>query len=219
MTPYSNIKLKAQRGMLFETPIVSAHFDNSAAFLNDLKNVILQNKEEYKTGLARSNVGGWHSDTNMMEWGGLAAKELSERIIALTHKTSFFPDTTADKINWKIQMWANVTSKGGFNHLHVHPGNIWSAVMYVDMGGNDETGDNIEGVGGEFYFEDPRFPATSMHHPGFKIIGMDNKPQSVQPELRPKRGDVLMFPSWLKHGVRPYNGNKERISIAINLDA
>jgi hypothetical protein len=26
----------------------------------------------------------------------------------------------------------------------------------------------------------------------------------------------VVFPSWLSHGVRPYRGTRERISIAIN---
>ena len=215
---FSSMKLKAQRGMLFETPIVSAHLENSENFLADLKARILSKREIDNAGLKRSNIGGWHSDTDMMTWGGNAAKELSEKVIALTHRMSHFADTNAENIEWNIQMWANVTPKGGSNHIHVHPGNLWSAVLYVDMGGADENGDNIEGLGGEFYFEDPRFPTNSMHHPGFRVLGMDNKPQSVQPEIRPKRGDILMFPSWLKHGVRPYLGDKNRISIAINLD-
>ncbi|WP_081621166.1 TIGR02466 family protein [Hirschia maritima] len=218
VSEYSSMKLKAQRGMLFETPIVSAHLDNSDKFLTELKKVILEKRASDADGLKRSNIGGWHSDTDMMSWGGLAAKELSKKVIALTHRMSHFADAKAEKVKWNIQMWANITPKGGSNHIHVHPGNLWSAVLYVDMGGIDDIGDNTTGLGGEFYFEDPRFPTNSMHHPGFRVLGMDNKPQSVQPEIRPKRGDILMFPSWLKHGVRPYNGDKERISIAINLD-
>jgi hypothetical protein len=27
---------------------------------------------------------------------------------------------------------------------------------------------------------------------------------------------LIVFPSWLSHGVRPYRGNGERVSIAIN---
>ncbi|MCP4201431.1 MAG: hypothetical protein GY769_05790, partial [bacterium] len=30
-------------------------------------------------------------------------------------------------------------------------------------------------------------------------------------------GMIIMFPSWLQHAVRPYRGNRERISIAFNL--
>ena len=33
----------------------------------------------------------------------------------------------------------------------------------------------------------------------------------------PKAGNLVMFPSWLSHGVRPYHGDDVRISIALNL--
>ena len=45
-----------------------------------------------------------------------------------------------------------------------------------------------------------------------------------QPELfsrtvdnKPKEGELILFPSWLPHGVREYRGEGERISIAVNL--
>ena len=34
--------------------------------------------------------------------------------------------------------------------------------------------------------------------------------------LTPQTGMFVMFPSWLSHGVRPYRGTRERISVAIN---
>ena len=35
--------------------------------------------------------------------------------------------------------------------------------------------------------------------------------------IQPRTGTMLVFPSWLSHGVRPYRGNATRISIAINM--
>jgi hypothetical protein len=32
----------------------------------------------------------------------------------------------------------------------------------------------------------------------------------------PKSGQLVLFPSWLAHAVRPYEGGRERISIAFN---
>ena len=33
----------------------------------------------------------------------------------------------------------------------------------------------------------------------------------------PRAGNLVMFPSWLSHAVRPYHGTDVRISIALNL--
>ena len=35
--------------------------------------------------------------------------------------------------------------------------------------------------------------------------------------IRPRAGLLVLFPSWLSHGVRPYAGTDVRISIALNL--
>jgi hypothetical protein len=34
--------------------------------------------------------------------------------------------------------------------------------------------------------------------------------------ITPATGMMLLFPAWLMHGVRPYHGDRPRISIAFN---
>lgn len=210
MDDFSEIKVEAQRNALFETPIVLAKFKNADRLVEALTTSILD-KQRTSDGLQRSNVGGWHSDTDMMRWGGAAAALLADKTVAVAKRLSFFADRSHDDFDWRCQMWANVSVKGAWNHTHVHPGNLWSAVFYIDMGG--------ENCGGAFYFEDPRFPISAMHNTRFRFAGADGQPQAWQPELNVSRGDLLMFPSWLRHGVRPYEGDGHRISIAINVDA
>ena len=112
-------------------------------------------------------------------------------------------------------MWANVSGAGASNHLHMHPGNLWSGALYVDMGGAEA---NPE-LGGAFYFEDPRYPLVNMHNTRFRFANADGTPMQVMPEVRPAAGDILMFPAWLRHGVKPYHGDGVRISVAFNIDA
>lgn len=51
------------------------------------------------------------------------------------------------------------------------------------------------------------------------MIGVDGKPQQYEVEFKLERGKIVVFPAWLRHGVRPYSGKRERISIAMNIDA
>lgn len=53
-------------------------------------------------------------------------------------------------------------------------------------------------------------PLLALAVPGGQSVGANEL-------IRPKTGSMLMFPSWLSHGVRPYKGAATRISIAINL--
>jgi uncharacterized protein (TIGR02466 family) len=34
--------------------------------------------------------------------------------------------------------------------------------------------------------------------------------------IYPKSGQFVLFPSWLQHAVRPYRGERTRISVAFN---
>jgi uncharacterized protein (TIGR02466 family) len=209
-------KVEARPAGFFETPIVYANLNNSESLLDVLQTSIRQRQKD-DAGLQRSNSGGWHSDTQMLRWAGEPAQKLADTAVELAKKMSFFQDSSAEAFDWKVRMWANVTSQQGFNHLHVHPGNLWAAVLYLDMG-QDEGVDALEKVGGEFYIEDPRFPMISMHTTAFRMRGLDGQPQQIQPEFQLTRGDLIVFPSWLRHGVHAYLGKRDRISVAMNID-
>jgi len=53
-------------------------------------------------------------------------------------------------------------------------------------------------------------PDLAIAMPGGQSIGASEM-------LRPRPGLMLIFPSWLSHGVRPYRGDGVRISVAMNL--
>ena len=144
------IKVKAQPLPLFETPVGFGEISNAESLLDDLATAIKANKAA-SSGIKRSNEGGWHSNTDMLEWGGEAARKVADTAISIAKRMSHFEGATVDDFDWKVTMWANVTAPRGLNALHSHPGNLWAAVLYIDMGGEPESG--IE-PGGNFYFED-----------------------------------------------------------------
>jgi len=208
-------RVEAQHVGFFETPVAYCKLNNGEGLLSDLDEVIRKHLSS-QAGLKRSNIGGWHSDTNMLTWGGAPAAKLAETAISIAQRMSHFQESSADQFDWVVRMWANVTPKGGLNHMHAHPGNLWAAVLYVDMG---DEGDKTRDVGGALYVEDPRFPMSAMHNTAIRMIGADGKPQQYEIEFKLERGNLVVFPAWLRHGVRPYTGNRERISIAMNIDA
>lgn len=213
------LKVEAQHLGFFETPLAYTRLKDAEPLLEDLQTAINQNIA-MSAGLNRSNVGGWHSDTDMLSWGGSAANKLADTAIKICKRLSHFQGSTVDSYDWSVRMWANVTSSGGLNQAHAHPGNLWAAVLYLDLGeGLDRTSDTIEDVGGAFYIEDPRFPMAAMHSTAIRLMGSDGQPQQYEVELNLERGNLLVFPAWLRHGVRQYTGNRQRISIAMNIDA
>lgn len=207
-------KVAAQHVGIFETPVAYCQINDGEEFLAELESSVRERKR-IDPGLSRSNIGGWHSDTNMLQWGGEAANRLGRSAVKICQKMTQFKESSVADHEWIVRMWANVTPKGGFNHLHAHPGNLWAAVLYLDMGLDEGT----DSSNGAFYVEDPRFPMTAMHNTAFRMIGIDGNPQEFELEFKLQRSSLLVFPAWLRHGVRLYSGDRERLSIAMNIDA
>ena len=207
---------KVQPLGLFETPLAYGNLTDGDALISELERLIRQRKDQ-SPGLTGSNIGGWHSDIDMLEWGGQPAQKLAQTAINIAKRMSHFQDSSVADREWLVRMWANVTPAGGLNHLHSHPGNLWAAVLYIDMG--YETEQESSNAGGSFYLEDPRFPMAAMRDTAFRMRGADGEPQQYQTEIELQRGNLIVFPAWLRHGVRPCTGKRERISVAMNIDA
>lgn len=203
---FAAIRVRAEQHGLFETTILHGHLADAEPMTAALETAIRE-RHVGEAGISRSNVGGWHSKTDMLDWGGPAAAKLADIAVRMAKRMSRFDGREPE---WSVRMWANVSPPGALNMSHAHPGVLWAAVYYVATG--------EPGQGGELYLEDPRFPLPQMIWPGFRAIGADGAPQDTEHRIAPKRGDLILFPAWMRHGVRPYLGGGERISIAMNLD-
>lgn len=208
--PFASIRIRAEQHGLFETNILHARLSGAEPMTAALEAAI-RARMAAEPGIGRSNVGGWHSRTDLLDWGGPAAAGLADLAVKLARRVSRFD---MGEPVWSVKMWANVSPPGAVNMSHAHPGVLWAAVYYVTTGGEGE-----EDVGGELYLEDPRFPLPQMTLPGFRAIGADGEPQETEYRILPRRGDLVLFPAWMRHGVRPHTGSGERIAIAMNLYA
>lgn len=201
---------------MFETPLLVDTLPDFAAVNAELAAAIRARRDQDPAGMTRSNRQGWHSDLGIFQWGGEAMRTLGERAMANANASSFdIREPAAPRYRWNCHGWANIHERGGSNQYHSHPGAFWSAVYYVDDGYG---GSADRALGGEIEIEDPRMPMVIMEEPDLRFRP---RPDWAVPQhevfLRPATGMLLMFPGWLRHGVRTYQGDVERISIAINL--
>ena len=201
-----------ERLELFATPVLKVHMpDSDAVNASLLASIREQRKRE--EGVNRSNVGGWHSDIGMTSWAGEPSHRLAE--FAVAEASKHMVDIAAAgkrKFNWGIDMWANVNRPGDANQLHCHNGSFWSGVYYVDPGGAEKP----DG-GGELILEDPRFPMAYMTVADLVFRDADGEPVRSQHAIRPEAGMLVLFPSWLRHSVQPHRGDRDRVSVAMNL--
>lgn len=190
----------------FMVPIFSHIWANSDDLNSQLFDKIMQRKEKDQ-GVTASNKGGWQSKPALQQWAGAPGKELHQRfLMAINYASAQFlasNNQPTGKLQWDINAWANVNSKGDSNELHIHPSSTWSGVYYV------EAGDPVKDVpdSGNISFINP---LLSERMSFFANEIPDRR------SMTPVSGQMVLFPSYLQHMVRPYFGDKPRISIAMN---
>jgi uncharacterized protein (TIGR02466 family) len=205
-------RMKAELRSYFATPVAIATLEDAEPLNAELRRLILQ-QEQKEAGVQHSNLGGWQSSADFEAWGGPAAKRLLDAARELATRLTSDRAGKALRVAWKANAWANVNRKGHGNEFHTHPGCFWSGTYYVDDGGVGQD----PALGGEFEMQDPRGVAPAMYAPLLAFAVPGGQSVGASELIYPKAGQMVLFPSWLSHAVRPYLGERARISIAFNL--
>ena len=171
---------------------------NSEKFNQELEEKILA-WSKADTGLNKTNRNGWHSTTDMHT--RLEFKELVDVLYQMQFEIYQKENLAGEP--FLGNMWANLNYPGGSNAMHIHPNSLWSGAYYVAA----------ESTSGNIYFEDPRavslmtMPRRTTEQPVNERRIIDSLPQA---------GRLIMFPSWVNHGVRENLSDKNRISVSFN---
>ena len=98
------------------------------------------------------------------------------------------------------QCWANRNPKGSKHHEHVHPNSIISGVMYFQI--NEKL---------------PPIQFAKERQDGVKLDPIKYNHVNSESFLLPcKPGELILFPSSLKHSVPTNQGEEDRISVSFN---
>ena len=98
------------------------------------------------------------------------------------------------------QCWANRNPKGSRHHEHVHPNSIISGVMYFQI--NEKL---------------PPIQFSKTNQDGIKLDPVKYNHVNSESFMLPcKPGELILFPSSLKHSVPINQGDEDRISISFN---
>ncbi|PJK32736.1 hypothetical protein CWC48_24840 [Pseudomonas sp. S10E 269] len=215
----SNIRLDPELitiRRLFATPLASVQYPDAQRLNAELRAIVAARRASDILGAQRSNDGGWQSADDFSQWGGedcmalvQFATEFATQLTAVHHADLGFIEPGFE---WKLNAWVNVNEAGHSNALHGHPGAFWSGVYWVDTGGREEDA----AVGGDLEFIDPRGMIASTYNPSLRMRVEDCLTAGFSSTCVATSGTLVMFPSWLMHAVRRYDGTRPRISIAFN---
>lgn len=195
----------------FPTPVVIAQVPMTEAENAALRDMILA-REASAPGVVHSNLMGWQSADDFLRWGGPPGEKLLGLARALADRLSGDRSGRRVAVDWFVNAWANVNRRGHANDTHAHPGSVFSGCYYVDDGGiNDDPS-----LGGALQLADPRGITPAMYAPELAVALTGCQTAGGHELIAPRTGQMVMFPAWLGHGVRPYLGQGTRISVAFN---
>lgn len=155
------------------------------------------------TGVARSNHGGWHSESNLHQDRNKEIQWMTKSLFKFS-KTAIEHASQNLDIN-EIQlfdMWVNINEAGHWNAPHMHLPCTWSGCFYVKVPDSPKQGGKVAKEG-DFMMINP-LPMGYEH----------NRQQTIS--YTPRNGRMLLFPSYLLHMVCPHFEEEPRISVAFN---
>ena len=141
--------------------------------------------------------GGWQSNKDLLD---SEFSYLRKSLIIGVNEilSQIYVDDASIKM---INSWANISRRGEYTMPHIHEEASWSCVYYVTP-----TED------ANLYLKDPRLLEymDKSHH-------YLKQPYANVIRKRPfNKGEAILFPSWLEHGVGAGTKDAVRISIASN---
>ena len=123
-------------------------------------------------------------------------EELSKEIYK--HLTAYCKEVGFTFETYNIKSWFTRTERGNYAHIHNHGLADISGVYYYKTNGKD----------GKIFFEspNPHFDTSRCYFwKGYRR------------EYDPEEGHILLFPSWLRHGVETNQTDDARISLSFNI--
>jgi uncharacterized protein (TIGR02466 family) len=186
----------------FPTPIWHFILDDYRQLNSLLLQEISAEQKHNSKGEKRSNILGWHSESNLHRRESFAefVKIISQNTLEVA--TALHWDLT--RFSLEITgCWAIVNGKMASNSVHNHPNSILSGVYYLQAPENS----------GVISFYDPRSAAQMLMPPMTEFSPWTLPKISYKPEA----GTMLLFPSWLLHGVELNMSEEVRISLSFNI--
>jgi len=193
---------------VFSVNVLIKDHDMPSEFTADLSSAVkaIFQSLMVERGLSRDDVGNEEfpvfTDENLKVFPVL--KQLQSLIIDGFYELAVsFEGNTLTKEMIEKMMCARVgklplMKKGDYKGLHLHKNSIAFAVFYLTDVDNQQHG-------GKLILRDPSFHSNFNFH----------QPDSL--EIETKKNRLIVAPGYVWHEVTPYNGDEDRVTVAINL--
>lgn len=164
--------------------------------------------------LTQRNQATFESHFNLFRDADPAIQELRsfcwEQLAAFIGQLNGYDHQTLGRLQMANECWFHVTRRGGFFGVHLHPNASWSGVYCVDPGQHDVDKKDS----GLLCFVNPMVASHMYLDAGNANLQLPYGFRSATLSL--ESGQLVIFPSFVLHDVKPFEGEGERITIAFN---
>lgn len=165
-------------------------------------------------GFVNKNMHVYESSFDLFDWKDESVQKLQKfcwgQLYQLIGTLNQYDVDTLKRLHIACESWYHITSKGGYFGIHNHPMASWSGVYCVSAG---EKSDDQPDSGG-LNFISPHISTTSFIDKSCSNLGGQFSRGNKLVHLQD--GQLVLFPSWLLHEVKPYFGDSDRITVAFN---
>jgi uncharacterized protein (TIGR02466 family) len=203
----------------FAVPFGFAKLENCTALNGELRDLFVRRAAEGSRyvnprPLTQRNSQVFESEFQIFRWPESCVQRLKtfcwDHMLRMIGALNGYDDAMLERLAIYSDAWFHVTRRGGFFALHNHPNASWSGVYCVDPGQHDA--DNPDS--GLLSFVSPA-AISSMH----MDAATANLRDPFAPNIRAVRlepGQLVVFPSWILHDVKPFQGEGARITVSFN---
>lgn len=203
----------------FAVPFGFARLADCAALNAELRTLFLARAAEgarhaNPRPLTQRNAQVFESEFQLFRWPESCVQQLKEfcwrHLLQLIGELNGYDEAMLRRLLIYSDSWFHVTRRGGFFALHNHPMASWSGVYCVSPGEHDAG----KADSGLLSFVNPAVTAAMYLDAATANI---RGPYSYNiRHLRLEAGQLVLFPSWVLHDVKPFEGEGERITVAFN---
>jgi len=204
---------------MFAVPFAFSRYTEHERVNPPLRRFVLQQEARGSAAanplpLTQRNAAVYESHFNLFRENEPALQELKtfcwDQLLATIGMLNGYDLPTLERLQIYNDCWFHVSRRGGFFGLHNHPNASWSGVYCVDPGQHDADKKDS----GVLSFVNPMIMSAMHMDAGIARMKLPFGYQVANVRLIP--GQLVIFPSWVLHDVKPFEGEGERITIAFN---
>ena len=189
--------------LLFPTVIHEIKVKKFKSRKKELLKFVYEQREKDPQGVTFSNIGGWQSQPNYIQFNNVLLSILSETL------RDYFNNNVLDMskgINFEA-LWMNINKRGDYNVTHNHPLNHMAGVFWIntpeECGNFECQSPHSYEYGHETQVYTSKFREKSNSYGSYGFLTAEVT--------------IMLFPASLNHRVTPSQSNEDRISASFNL--